>query len=110
MLMWSDPASAPFETVTLVNDLDIIVLTPAGDTLKPWKLNYTPSGVATAAGTGADHINNYEQVTISTPVTGIYTIVVKGYNVPLGPQKAWLSWDICYGRYHRTRTYRWRSF
>ena len=94
MLMWSDPASAPFETVTLVNDLDLVVVNPTGDTLKPWKLNYTPAGVATAAGTGADHINNYEQVTISTTVSGVYTIVVKGYNVPMGPQKAWLSWDI----------------
>lgn len=95
MLMWSDPASAPFETVTLVNDLDLTVITPAGDTVKPWKLNYTPSGVANAAGTGADHINNYEQVTISTPVSGTYTLVVKGYQVPMGPQKAWLSWDVC---------------
>jgi hypothetical protein len=94
MLMWTDPASAPFETVTLVNDLDLVVVNPSGDTLKPWKLNYTPTDVATAAGTGADHINNYEQVTIMTPVSGVYTIVVKGYNVPLGPQKAWLSWDI----------------
>ncbi|MBK9104762.1 MAG: S8 family serine peptidase [Saprospiraceae bacterium] len=95
MLMWSDPASAPFETVTLVNDLELTVITPAGDTVKPWKLNYTPSGVANAAGTGADHINNYEQVTISTPVSGTYTLVVKGYQVPMGPQKAWLSWDVC---------------
>jgi hypothetical protein len=95
MLMWTDPASAPFETVTLVNDLDLRVITPSGDTLKPWILNYTPSGVASAATTGSDRLNNYEQVTIITPVTGIYTIVVNGHSVPMGPQKAWLSWDHC---------------
>ena len=94
MLMWTDPASAPFETVTLVNDLDVRVVTPMGDTIKPWILNYTPSGVANAATTGADHLNNYEQVTINTPVSGTYTIVITGYKVPMGPQKAWLSWDI----------------
>ncbi len=94
MLMWSDPASAPYETVTLVNDLDLIVISPSGDTSKPWRLNYTPSGVALAAGTGPDHLNNYEQVTIQTPVAGMYTILVKGYQVPLGPQLAWLTWDI----------------
>ena len=95
MLMWTDPASAPFETVTLVNDLDLVIINPTGDTIKPWTLNYTPSGVAAPAGTGADHINNYEQVTILTPLSGTYTILVKGYNVPFGPQKAWITWDIC---------------
>ncbi|HSF89378.1 MAG TPA: S8 family serine peptidase, partial [Saprospiraceae bacterium] len=95
MLLWTDVASAPFETVTLVNDLDIVVIKPNGDTLKPWKMNYTPSGVNLPAGTGTDHINNYEQVTIPTPVSGDYTVVIKGYEVPMGPQKAWLSWDVC---------------
>ncbi|HZV69793.1 MAG TPA: S8 family serine peptidase [Saprospiraceae bacterium] len=94
MLMWSDQASAPYETVTLVNDLDIIVISPTGDTIKPWRLNYTPSGVSSSATTGADHLNNYEQITIQTPVSGTYTIRIKGYNIPLGPQLAWLSWDI----------------
>jgi hypothetical protein len=94
MLMWTDPASAPYETVTLVNDLDLVVISPSGDTTKPWRLNYTPSGVALAATKGIDHLNNYEQVTISTLTPGTYTILVKGYDVRMGPQKAWLSWDI----------------
>ncbi len=94
MLMWTDPASAPFETVTLVHDLDMVVITPGGDTLKPWKLNYTPAGVALAATTGNDRINNCEQVTLHTPVAGTYTIMLTGHSVPLGPQKAWLTWDI----------------
>lgn len=94
MLMWTDPASAPFETVTLVNDLDLRIVTPGGDTIKPWILNYTPSGVSNAAATGGDHLNNYEQVTVTSPVPGTYTIIVTGYTVPMGPQKAWLSWDI----------------
>ncbi len=93
MLLWSDVASAPYETVTLVNDLDLRVVNPAGDTLKPWLLNVTPSGVALAATTGADRFNNYEQVTIAAPVAGTYVVVIKGYQVPLGPQKAWLTWD-----------------
>ncbi|MEP6794082.1 MAG: S8 family serine peptidase, partial [Saprospiraceae bacterium] len=94
MLLWTDPAAAPYETVSLVNDLDLIVISPAGDTLKPWRLNYTPAGVTLAATTGSDHVNNYEQVTIQTPIAGTYTIRVKGYQVLMGPQLAWLSWDI----------------
>lgn len=94
MLMWSDHPSAPYETVSLVNDLDLILIDPSGDTIKPWKLNYTPSGVTIAATTGSDHTNNFEQVTVSTVEQGAYTIIVKGYHVPMGPQTAWLSWDL----------------
>ncbi len=94
MLNWTDPASAPYETVTLVNDLDLAVVSPAGDTTWPWKLNYTPSGVSNPATTGPDHLNNIEQVTIQTATTGTYTILVKGYQVPMGPQLCWLTWDL----------------
>jgi hypothetical protein len=94
MIMWTDVASAPYETVALVNDLDMVVVTPAGDSLKPWILNSTPAGVSSPATTGTDRFNNYEQITISSPVAGIYTIVTKGAIVPMGPQIAWISWDI----------------
>lgn len=96
MLMWADVPAAPYETVSLVNDLDIIVIDPTGDTIRPWKLNYTPAGVLVAATTGADHTNNCEQVTVPVAEQGTYTIIVKGYNVPMGSQKAWLSWDLHY--------------
>jgi hypothetical protein len=94
MIMWTDKASAPYETVTLVNDLDMTIVTPAGDTLKPWILNCTPGGVSSPATTGVDRFNNYEQITLSNPAAGTYTIVTKGAIVPLGPQKAWITWDI----------------
>ena len=93
MIMWTDEPSAPFETVTLVNDLDITVVRPQGDTIKPWILNVTPTGVTSPATTGNDHYNNYEQITLTNPVAGTYTIVIKGYRVLLGPQRAWISWD-----------------
>lgn len=95
MLMWCDPASAPYETVTLVNDLDLAVISPNGDTLHPWRPDYTPAGVTQVAPKGYDRVNPVEQVTINAPVAGTYTIKVSGYSVPMGAQKAWLSWDIC---------------
>ncbi len=94
MIMWSDQASAPYETVDLVNDLDMTIVTPLGDTLKPWVLDCTPGGVSAPATTGIDRFNNYEQITLNDPAEGTYTIVTKGAIVPLGPQKAWISWDI----------------
>ena len=94
MMLWTDQPSAPYETVTLVNDLDLTIVTPNGDTIKPWILNPTPAGVSSAASTGVDRFNNYEQVSLSNPVAGTYTMVIKGAIVPLGPQKSWLSWDL----------------
>lgn len=94
MLTWSDYPSAPYETVSLVNDLDLIIVDPSGDTIRPWNLNYTPSGVTVTATTGSDHSNNYEQVTVQNVEQGTYTIVIKGFNVPMGPQGAWVSWDM----------------
>jgi len=94
MIMWTDEASAPYETVTLVNDLDMSIVTPMGDTLKPWILNSAPGGVASPATTGVDRFNNYEQITLSNPAAGTYTIVTHGAIVPMGPQKAWITWDL----------------
>jgi hypothetical protein len=54
------------------------IVTPTGDTLKPWILNCTPSGVSSPATTGIDRFNNYEQITLNNPAAGIYTIVTKG--------------------------------
>lgn len=94
MLLWTDHPAAPYETVTLVNDLDMLLVDPSGDTLRPWKLNYTPVGVTVAATTGADHVNNYEQITVASAEEGLYTIIIKGFRIPMGPQAAWLSWDL----------------
>ena len=94
MLLWSDHPAAPYETVTLVNDLDMLLVDPSGDTLRTWKLNNTPSGVTTPATTGVDHVNNYEQITVTSAEPGVYTIIVKGFRIPMGPQTAWVSWDL----------------
>ncbi|MEO5905533.1 MAG: S8 family serine peptidase, partial [Saprospiraceae bacterium] len=94
MLLWTDVSSAPYETEALVNDLDLLVIDPSGDTIRPWKLNYTPGGTTLNATTGADHHNNYEQATVTTAEIGMYTLMIKGHHVPMGPQLAWISWDV----------------
>jgi len=87
MLYWNDPAAAVFSTKTLVNDLDIEVTTPQQVKTLPKLLDAAPSKVDNAATTGADHINNIEQVVIDSPAAGDYTILVKGTAINQNPEQ-----------------------
>ena len=94
MLYWNDPAAAVFASQTLVNDLDLELTTPASSTRFPFKLDTLPSNVNSTATTGADHINNIEQIVIANPASGIHTVTIKGFSVPSGPQEYFLVYDI----------------
>lgn len=59
-------------TVRLINDLDIRVIAPGGATLLPWRLDHTnPTAPATL---GDNTRDNVEQVVVSAPVAGTYTV------------------------------------
>ena len=83
-LSWTDKEGSPIAAKALVNNLDLKLVTPNGDTILPWKLK--PESPKTIALRGIDNINTNEQITIDNPLTGNYTIVVKGSSVPYGPQ------------------------
>ena len=86
MLYWNDSAAAALAGSALVNDLDLEVADPSAVTHFPQLLNPSPSNVTDPATTGADHINNIEQVVIDNPATGNYTFSVKGTTIPSGTQ------------------------
>ena len=86
MLYWNDAPAIPLAASTLINDLDLTVK-KGGIDYFPWILNPAPAGVNTNATTGIDHTNNIEQVTISNPAQGNYTINITGFSVPQGPQE-----------------------
>jgi hypothetical protein len=94
MLCWNDPAVAPLTVSTLVDDLDLSVVTPAATTILPWILNAAPSQVTAPAVRGIDRVNNVEQVTLDNPVAGTYTIKVKGFNVPEINQEYVVAYDF----------------
>jgi len=94
MLYWNDPAAAVMASTTLINDLDLEVTTPAPSLVLPYLLDTVAANVNNAATTGADHINNIEQVVITNPATGIFTVNIKGTSVPSGPQEYFLVYDI----------------
>ncbi|MDI6784086.1 MAG: hypothetical protein QME64_08345, partial [bacterium] len=79
---WTDPAGSgntgglDDATPTLVNDLDLTVITPSITTKYPWQLTRTNPGKA-ATTLGANHIDNVEQIVIDPAVEiGQYQIQV----------------------------------
>ncbi len=78
-LAWSDFPAAPYATKTLVNDLDLILISPNGtryhgnDFLRPFDDT-------------RDDVNNVEGISISDPATGWWKVIINGTSVPMGPQ------------------------
>lgn len=81
-LAWTDYPSTPAASLNLVNDLDLEVSGPTGTV---WRGNVFSGGLSATGGT-ADRRNTLEQVLLNSPATGTYTVTVRGFNVPSGPQ------------------------
>ena len=89
-LAWDDVPGTPNVNPALVNDLDLRVYDPSNGRHYPWTLDPgNPS--AAAVRNQEDHVNNIEQVYVSSPATGIWRVEVYGYDVPDGPQ----SFSLC---------------
>lgn len=95
MLYWNDPPAAAVAGLTLVNDLDLEVVTPAAAVILPTITDTAFTQIKNNAHTGADHVNNIEQVLISNPATGNYTIRVKATNITVNPsQEYFIVYDF----------------
>ncbi len=81
-LAWTDFPSTPAAGTNLVNDVDLIVTGPTGTI---WRGNVFTGGASTTGG-AADRRNTLEQVLLATPAAGVYTVTVRSFNVPSGPQ------------------------
>jgi hypothetical protein len=92
LLTWNDIPQSIYDGNALINDLDLIVTAPDGTVYQPWKLDHTAANVTNAATRDTDRINNIEQVTISTPIAGTYTIKISTYNLESAIQKYAISY------------------
>jgi hypothetical protein len=92
MLYWTDPEASISASTALINDLDLKVTDPDVIDHFPYVLDATPNATTLdyPAVSGQDHLNNMEQVEINSPVSGNYLITIKGFNVPIGPQKYYM--------------------
>lgn len=91
-LCWTDKEGNPVANKSLVNNLDLKIVTPNGDTVLPWILN--PNQPKFTALRGIDNLNNIEQVTINAVSAGSYTIIVKGTDVPFANQAYAVSYFL----------------
>ncbi len=94
MLYWSDPAAALSAPSALVNNLDLTVTGSDAVTHHPLILNPNPGNVNDNAVEGVDNINNIEQVVITNPPAGNFTVTVNGTSVPAGPQNFVVVYEI----------------
>jgi Subtilase family len=78
-LVWADPEGTLGAARALVNDLDLTV----SGASRTWLGNVLdPNSGESAEGGAADRVNNVEQVRLSNPAAGTYTIKVTARDVP----------------------------
>jgi hypothetical protein len=90
-LGWDDPpvfllADDPLDASTLVNDLDVRVVDPAGNTVLPYVLDRTqPDALATR---GVNKVDTTEMIEVKNAAPGTYRVIVSGSRVAAeSPQK-----------------------
>ncbi|MDX2249373.1 MAG: PKD domain-containing protein [Bacteroidia bacterium] len=96
MVYWLDKESTPSVAIALVNNLNMTLTDPGNTTHLPLVLNHAPNATALnlPATPGIDNLNNMEQVRLTDPAAGTYTLKVKGTAVPVGPQKYYVVYEF----------------
>ncbi|MCB9357059.1 MAG: S8 family serine peptidase [Calditrichaeota bacterium] len=75
-LAWSDVPAVGNVIPTLVNDLNLVLISPSAVEYLPWTLN--PASPGAAAVPGIDSVNVCERVHVNTPEAGTWTLRVAG--------------------------------
>lgn len=95
MTYWMDNPGSVMTNRALVNDIDVVLKDPNSDSTLPWILDSSPDPVSlnNPAIKGEDHLNNMEQIFITDPEEGSYTLEVKGTDLPFGAQDYFVVWE-----------------
>jgi len=76
-LAWDDRPLGVFANEELSNDLDLTVISPAGESHLPFLLNTVAGKESEPAHTGIDRVNVVEQALLKQPSAGIWRISVR---------------------------------
>jgi hypothetical protein len=92
VLGWADPevllSPNDLADKTLINDLDLKVIDPSGNTVFPYILNKgTPDARATR---GVNSVDNTEEIEIPSAAPGTYRIVIAGTRIAVGPTQSYV--------------------
>ncbi len=96
MTYWMDPPATAMAARALVNDLDTRLLGPDSSSHLPLVLDHRPDPdlLSQPAVPGIDTLNNMEQVRISDPPAGTWTLEVTGKEVPFGTRPYFVVWEF----------------
>ncbi|MFQ6106426.1 MAG: S8 family serine peptidase [Thermoplasmata archaeon] len=86
MLAWTDHPGVAWTTPNLVNDLDLLVTDPTGNTYKGNVFGTMAQGESQPNTGSYDRLNVLEGVHIKNPAVGAWTVEVIAHDVPNGPQ------------------------
>lgn len=81
-LVWSDPPAANGANPALINNLNLVALSPFSE---EYLGNVFSGGVSTTGGS-ADGVNTVEQILIPNPEAGVWQVTVEAASLPMGPQ------------------------
>ncbi|MEO0473643.1 MAG: S8 family serine peptidase, partial [Bacteroidota bacterium] len=98
MIYWNDPPAFPGAAKHLINDLDAKMTAPNAVDYLPLVPDPSPNLAAlnSPAVPGIDTLNNVEQIVLTDPATGAYTLSVRGSAVPQGPQEYFVVYTFFY--------------
>lgn len=96
MVYWHDYKGAASANKALVNDINISMGDTSSNIFLPLVLNPAPDAATldSPAVAGIDNLNNAEQIIINDPFAATYTLMVKGFSIPQGPQQYFLVYEF----------------
>lgn len=92
MLCWNDPAGSPLSAFPLVNDLNLAMKSPSGNWFFPLVPNPSVNALNQPAVQGQDHLNTVEQISASSPDTGLFYIRISSSSLVGTGQEFALVW------------------
>lgn len=93
-LVWNDPPAQLNAAQSIVNHLDLSLVSPSGEVILPWVLSSYPhlDSLAAPAKRKIDQLNTVQQVSLENLAPGTYTVHIKGRKV----QQALQDFSIAY--------------